>query len=205
MGFSTRKIKSHAQLKQWRVRINLDLPEIETVETSFRRSQVEVAERAIGLAKVYLTSQNAPHSVLDATLDPLDIAFLTYAEKAFVQNGEGLSVNAASWRVESLWTLLWALGWNDELSPPFDLCDVNLAIGRIRSKGITEFIAESRLRDQEELLDYCDLIYRAHWAVVDSSLTNLAVPLDPGVVKERSWALNWLVQDTEWDEVSLDT
>lgn len=71
-----------------------------------------------------------------------------------------------------------------------------------------EFIAQSRLRDIAEVLDELDLIYRYDWAVVDAQCRHQGAPagLNPGVVYERHYALNWLVGylDQNWDDITTD-
>lgn len=66
----------------------------------------------------------------------------------------------------------------------------------------------TELRSKKELLDMADLYYRMDWTCVDDRLKGLETPqLNPGVVYERHYALNWLIQymDREWDDVSCDT
>jgi hypothetical protein len=61
----------------------------------------------------------------------------------------------------------------------------------------------------DQILDQADLIYRYHWAVVDARVKGKQPPagLDPGIVYERHYALNWLIRysDQEWDDISTDT
>jgi len=70
-------------------------------------------------------------------------------------------------------------------------------------------LKKAKLRPQSELLDAADLIYRYHWAVVNARTKNEAGPanLDSGVVMERHYVLNWLIQNgnQEWDNISTDT
>ena len=71
-----------------------------------------------------------------------------------------------------------------------------------------EWIARSKLRDTEEILNELDLTYRIHWATRDAALNNKAIPRDfhPGIVFERHYALNWLViYADEWDDITTDT
>ncbi len=70
-------------------------------------------------------------------------------------------------------------------------------------------MAQAKLRPQAELLDAADLIYRTHWAVRQARLDGEPSPagLDPGVVHERHYALNWLIgyAGQAWDDMSTDT
>jgi hypothetical protein len=120
-------------------------------------------------------------------------------------------VIASTWRAESLWTLLWALGKIEELELPRELCDTaeeqNL-MSWTDQDSCTTFVNGAELRSLCEILDETDLIYRIHWAVVDARLNNEGVPggFDPGVVYERHYTLNWLTcYSDKWDDVATDT
>ncbi|MGE0164354.1 MAG: DUF4272 domain-containing protein [Dongiaceae bacterium] len=113
-----------------------------------------------------------------------------------------------SWRYECLWVLLWALGLINELGSPDRQMDPAVAMGIIDNLGRERLAAQARLRPAGELLDAADLIYCCHWAVRDAEFFGREPPpgLDPGVVRERHHALNWLIGHGEdWDEVSTDT
>ena len=71
-----------------------------------------------------------------------------------------------------------------------------------------DFIETAQLRSVSEILDETDRIYRIHWAVREAQLKEQPVPagLDPDVVWERHYALNWLTwYADEWDDVTTDT
>jgi len=206
MNFTTRKIVSHERLRKWKIPVNEDLPEIEDLRNCNRRNTREVAERAIGLSKVYLTSQNVPHSELDKSLREFDSQYLTPKEIEFILGNRGqTTIVQASWSIEALHTLLWSLSFFDEMTVPTTLCDVNKTIGIVRSNGLEGFFKDSLLRDQEQVLDQCDFIYRCHWAIVEMELLGVETKLVSDVVVERHRALNWLVQGVQWDDISLDT
>ena len=71
------------------------------------------------------------------------------------------------------------------------------------------FIAGARLRPTGEILDVLDLHYRLHWVVRQAGVDNQGPPagLEVGVVRERHFALNWLVGygDADWDDVETPT
>lgn len=77
-----------------------------------------------------------------------------------------------------------------------------------KRKTRKKFRAKCRLRDLDEILDMLDLHYRYHWACVEQQLhpdTNIG-NLNPEVVAERRRGLEWLIsEETDWDEISLDT
>ena len=70
-------------------------------------------------------------------------------------------------------------------------------------------MAEAELRPQAEILSEADLIYRIHWATVDARVNGAEPPagLNPSVVYERHYALNWLIgyAGQEWDNITTDT
>ena len=116
----------------------------------------------------------------------------------------------ASWRAESLWTLLWSLGEIEKLGLPKGLCDSQLIqkiMPALESSSV-QFINQATLRSPAEILDATDLIYRIHWAVVDGHSNNQEIPggFHPGIVYERHYALNWLTwYADEWDDITTDT
>jgi len=130
------------------------------------------------------------------------------------------------WRAESIWVLLWALNEVDELGWPGDVCDVKAITSVLNSRGRKpEFVTDARLRDKAEILDAQDLTMRIHWAVRNVQLHGdglIPINLDwsqskrlpafhsplPGVVYERHYALNWLVNypsPEDWDSVETPT
>ena len=69
------------------------------------------------------------------------------------------------------------------------------------------FRARAKLRGPEEIGSACDFAYCLDWAVVNASLGNkeLPGPIGAYVITERRRALEWMLADEDWDEVSLDT
>jgi Domain of unknown function (DUF4272) len=104
--------------------------------------------------------------------------------------------------------MLWALGFVDDLARPDKICDVPNAVALLRDLGRDGFLKKAKLRPMREILDAADLIYREHWATTEARIKNQPAPggLDPGVVQERHYALNWLIgySDQEWDNVTID-
>lgn len=49
-------------------------------------------------------------------------------------------------RYEAAWTLLWALGYVEELSPPMEICDVPVAVTFMQKRTKAEFINDAKLR-----------------------------------------------------------
>lgn len=86
---------------------------------------------------------------------------------------------------------------------------MEFAARTMTERTTTQFIEESELRPIADILDQADLIYRYHWAVRNARMKGQQVQadLDPGVTKERHYALNWLIGYNEqaWDHVTTDT
>lgn len=114
-----------------------------------------------------------------------------------------------AWTYECYWSLVWALKLVNKIDMPDNICDCDRAIALVSMcKTMEEFKKGCKLRDIEEILDMYDLYFRYHWACEEKRLrpeTNIG-PLNPEVVMERRRGLEWLVsEETDWDEISLDT
>jgi hypothetical protein len=188
------------------------LPLIETAAEIKPRSTEEVALRAIALAVVAVKGETLDQKLTLELVKRFDVrSAFSPDERAFIDNptpSERDRVQFA-WRYEALGVMLWALGFEQELGRPDKIVDVPRAVGILRDLGRDGFVAKAKLRSMDHILDQADLIYRYHWAVTDARVNNRQAPagLDPGVVYERHYALNWLIRysDQEWDEVSTDT
>jgi len=114
-----------------------------------------------------------------------------------------------SQRMEACWLLLWALRLIPNLSRPDNFANSERANEIIDTRSIDQFLIEAKLRDKSDILDALDLHFRYHWAVVDAELYGKKPPtgLQPDVVYQRHYALNWLTQfrDEDWDEITTDT
>ena len=78
----------------------------------------------------------------------------------------------------------------------------------IKKAGPAKFVAESKCRTTEEILDMADYYYRLHWAAIELRIKGKKSDLlDEGVIRERHRALNWLIGtlNQEWDDVTTDT
>ncbi len=132
-------------------------------------------------------------------------------ERAFfeAEAPEPQEVTNHVWRYESLATLLWSVGALSELPMPTGLCDVPTIARLVLADRGAAFAAAAVLRPPADLLDALDLHYRLHWATTSARTKGAPAPagLDPGVVHERHYALNWLTcfQGAEWDDVDTPT
>lgn len=70
------------------------------------------------------------------------------------------------------------------------------------------FLTRATLRPLETLTAAEQDLYHQRWRVRDAQLFGEPMPmeLDPGVVRERRYALSWLVGwGSDWDHVPTDT
>lgn len=133
---------------------------------------------------------------------------LAPSELRFIENGEGDPIRFKV-QVEGMWALAWSLGPVSQLD--FSMyCDnsfVQLMPNMIT--GETSGVLRSKIRPRTiaEILAACDLAYCLHWAVREALLTGGKVLGDVQlyVIEERRRALEWLIGEEEWDEVTLDT
>ncbi len=207
-----RKARSLEILKAEKIPFIDHLPVIENESEATRRTTEEVAIRAMALCVVSAKGEGLEQETVNQLIEDFQLAnAFTPKEKAFIANPnpDQLTKTQFVWRYEDYWVLLWALGFVDQLERPAQICDVAKAIPFLRDNGRDGFLKKAKLRPQSELLDAADLIYRYHWAVVNARTKNEAGPanLDSGVVMERHYVLNWLIQNgnQEWDNISTDT
>ncbi|MDO1451682.1 DUF4272 domain-containing protein [Rhodocytophaga aerolata] len=211
-----RKEKTEAYLKEKQIKINPHLPYIETEKETTLRIPKEIAQRVTILAMVNLvafdnfTGKQAIEYLTNYNLWDK----VTPEEKAFLENPTPEQKNEESWKAEAIWTLLWALKKVPDLEFPEKLCDLNkVAIDDYPFQGLDKdpnvFINSiTQSRSKTEILDANDLYYRIDWACVDARINNRSIiGVNPGVVYERHYALNWLINymNQEWDEISCDT
>jgi len=207
-----RKKRSEELLKTQGIPINPSLPTIESEEETTPRSAEAMAKRAVGLCAAALRANGFEQQEVISLLNGKDVwASATPKEKKFLLKKKPARQEMINfkWRYESLSVLLWALGHSDDLGAPTSICDVQGTVRMVLEIPSEDFIQRAKSRPISEILDEADLIYRYDWAVVDARIKGEDPPgnLDPGVVYERHYALNWLIgyMDQEWDDVTTDT
>lgn len=179
------------------------------------RGVPETGRRAVALLAVALRAESLasgnplPAEELERKLPGLG-QVLSPSEAAFlaVEQPDGAALARFSWRYESLKTLEWALGLG-ELPWPDQPCDAALTARTLLER--LEDVARDKLalRPPAEILDALDLHYRLHWLVRQARKEGKPQPegVDPGVVSERHYALNWLTcfEDADWDDTDTPT
>ncbi|MCE3229006.1 MAG: hypothetical protein K0S32_3557 [Bacteroidetes bacterium] len=210
-----RKNRSESFLEKRNIKTNKNLPCVESEANTTIRSPKEIAQRVTvlavtnGVAFNHLSGQEATdylkkHKLWD---------FITPNEKDFLSDPTDEKKNYETWKCEDIWTLMWALNKVPELGLPDEMCSLDnippeeypIGGGKDPNTFINSFSAS---RSKSEILDANDLYYRINWACTDARIKNQEMnEAHPGVVYERHYALNWLVNymGQDWDDVSCDT
>lgn len=115
----------------------------------------------------------------------------------------------ARWRQEAQWALLWAITKIEFLGLPTKTSDTSRLVDSIMPGlgcSTAEFILSSILRSPGELLAEDARIYNLHCYARQASRQNtMPGDLVYPVLFERHYAFEWLMGDSDWDTVSIDT
>ena len=210
-----RKAKNEEILERENIKINKHLPCIESERETTIRSAKEIAERVSVLAVTNLVAFNSisPEEAVDYLQEYKLWESVTEGEKEFLANPTDDRKMYETWKCEGIWTLTWALKKVETLDFPSEFCNLenisaeNYPVGK--DKDPFDFInAVNEVRSKKEILDAADLYYRYNWACVDERIKgNQIEGINPGIVYERQYALNWLIHymDQDWDNVTCDT
>ena len=137
---------------------------------------------------------------------------LTESERQFLEGRAESSTSTIQWQVEALWSLTWTAGYHDDLdfSRPCPDSFIQLFPDLKKGEDTASFKAKCQLRPSEAIIEKLDLSYCLHWAVRDFELSGRETGRGPNkvegqVIVERRRALEWIISDDDWDDVSLDT
>ena len=207
-----RKLKTEAFLKARGVPVNEWLPRVENEDEVRLRDAEDVAIRAMILYGLAAAGHGEDRARIRASFGKTGIWDHVSPNERSVFLADEMTESQqtdSTWRVEALWALLWSLGLVGEMPYPTDICDMETLHSVMDEASDLElFLSGVELRSKAEILDQMDMIYRIHWAVVDARINDREPPdgLDPGVVYERHYAMNWLVwYADEWDDITTDT
>lgn len=207
-----RKARSEAILTPYEIRINRNLPCAEDASETEIRPAKEIAIRVTIMALINGFTLNAISG--EDTIKILQKLalweFVTPKEKYLLETPTDEAKNNESWKCEGIGILLWALHQLDEIPFPNTMISFDdLPPENYPLKDAKAFIENTTtVRSTSEILDMNDLYYRMNWACVDARIKGQPMEtMIPGVVYERQYALNWLIQyrDQDWDDVSCDT
>ncbi|KQB39921.1 DUF4272 domain-containing protein [Flavobacterium aquidurense] len=210
-----RKENNEKILETHNIKINRNLPCIESESETTLRTPKEIAQRVSILAVVNLVAFNSisPEEATDYLQNYKLWEFTTEKEKEFLANPTDDKKANESWKCEGIWVLMWALNKIDTLDFPNEFCDIenidpdDYPVGEDKDPNI--FIDSiTAIRSKSEILDANDLYYRFNWACVDERINGREMEaINPGIVYERQYALNWLINymEQDWDYITCDT
>lgn len=210
-----RKYKSESILKEHQIKLNTNLPYTKSEKDIVIRAPKEIAERVVLLATTNMVAFNGitGEQAIEYLKKYDFLEKATPKELYFLNNPTDESKSHETWKCECIWVLMWALGFIENLGFPNNLADLSnippekYPIGENKDPNL--FIKDiGTSRSGSEILNANDLYYRLDWACVDGRINGKEMDnAHPGVVYERHYALNWLINymDQEWDDVSCDT
>ena len=208
----SRKILNETLIREKGIKVNRFLPVIESEDEVVVRTPLEIAERVVVLSIVngYANDFYDAEKTIDILKGIGQWENTTDKEKDLIQNPTDEKKSRETWKCEGIWVLLWALKIHDDLGEPGNMCDLgNIQKDKYPLHNLKTFIDEHNVaRSKKEIIDAADLYYRLDWAAVDLRLKGMQMGnINPGVVYERHYALNWLInyQGQDWDNVSCDT
>jgi hypothetical protein len=206
-----RKSASEKFLSSHGIKVNKNLPCVPGSKTVKLRTIKEVIERTYALVTVAAKGEGVDQTTLDRVAGDKKINSFSPTEQSIIKL-ETLTDEQrayATWRYESLYVMLWAIGKTSELKFPSEICDVATLVGSILEPSREDFESTAKLRSEIEILDELDKIYRMNWACVDSRITGQPVGgnIHPGIVYERHYSFNWITsyQNEDWDNVQTNT
>jgi hypothetical protein len=176
------------------------------------RTPDEITNRLLALCMAELKSEKTEQEWLDSFDRKYNVMpKLSPKERVFIQSTQPSEQEMidASWKVECMHVLLWALGYTDSLGYPSQASDVDAIMQQVFSRTETQLRTGAKPRTKAEILDAADLLLRMHWACVEAELNKTTIPakLEHEVVLEWHYALNWLIgyMNQSWDDVATDT
>ena len=206
-----RKEASEAFLTTKGIKTNVNLPCQADSSTIQLRSTEDIITRAYALLIVAAKGEGIPSANLEQPIADKQINNFTPKEHSILNSDEltDQEKTYATWRYESLYTLLWAINLTPQLKFPDEICDVQDIVASMLRPSRAELTATASLRSTSTILDELDKTYRMHWACVDARIKGEPVTggINPSIIYERHYAMNWLInyQNKDWDDVLTHT
>jgi hypothetical protein len=209
-----RKKSSDAALAARGLKVLPGLPPCVSEAEVDLRAVAEIVSRCLALMVCAVRAESLgsdPWPVAEIRAQfPRAVEGLSPSEAEFMANEkpEPQAVLNHGWRYEALATLAWSLGLMSELPFPSAIVDAGQLVKVVKPlhDGKLEGV---RLPKVSEVLDALDLHYRLHWITTEAHAHGAQPPseLEPGVIAERHYALNWLTRflDADWDDVETPT
>ncbi len=119
-----------------------------------------------------------------------------------------LEITSLSWLRESLLTLMWCCELISDLCYPSIETEIEEYLYLIPPKeNVKKFLKQISVRNEFEILKQADFHYCLHWLMRNNYFETLETNLCPriDVIIERRKALEWILSNNDWDNISLDT
>lgn len=206
-----RKKKNIKKIKDLGLPTLNELPVVEDSKSITPRDANEIANRAIALTIVAAKGEGLEQEIINKIIKDWNIDnTFTKQEREFIDNLNPTNQQKVdfTWKYECLNVLLWALGYNESIPEPNEICDVVNDVKIVRENSSEKLVENSKLRTIEEILDMNDYYYRLNWAAVELRVNNnKSDKINEGIINERHYALNWLIRylNLSWDEMRTDT
>lgn len=205
------KDRNTKQLRSSGIDVIEHLPYLDNPE--FREPD-EIARRTLVLTALFQLHLQAPKDIIRKWLEENElITYLTedeleYLETEYSELPEQTQTDIY-WFVEAIWTFAWVGGLHNNLTLNTGVEDslVTLIPNIAKNETAEKFITDFRLRNQIEIFEMLDKLYRAHWFARNTNLTgNQSNKVDLDIIMERRKALEYTVyKEFNWNEISLDT
>jgi hypothetical protein len=209
-----RKIASETLLHKRGIRINPQLPEIESSEEVNLRSSEDLFRRMVALwAVVGKARQGCGTYFCQYILSHEMQSWLSEKERGFLFDDGCNDEDRVYFRKkrEALFFLAWCGGLVTNIEMPADESDTASVVESfpLRCETPVAWQATIHVRSKEKILDWADLLYRLHWAVRHAMLIGKPVPgnVNPAIVQEWHQAVNWMIRyddEDNWDCVGTD-
>lgn len=191
------------------------------------RSPAEIGARLMALDALFtwvaFSEKDAPAKRVKGYMDRNDLRdWMTESEQAIValprKKAYETHVDMIGWRLENMWGLAWALGFDPE--PDLLAAQVGDEVTRPMifeflpglEATVDDLVAKETPRSTPTVIEMEYRFYCAHNAVRSAQLGGKTVPngfhpvVHGGAVHERRHALTWcLSPDTDWEETDLST
>lgn len=209
-----RKARTERHLMELGIPIAKTLPPVVSEAEVELRSVRDIEQRCLALficaRRADSIAANRPIQTRDLKAkSPLAFDALTPLEREFMNDPSPLQqdVFLYTWRYEAAALLAWSIGATPDLPFPKTMCDVPALAKRMFA--IMKTPLAPKPVSTSAVLDALDLHYRLHWATTEAQIHAKPPPkgVDPGVVEERHYALNWLTRflESDWDDVETPT
>ncbi|MFZ6816648.1 DUF4272 domain-containing protein [Undibacterium sp. Rencai35W] len=215
MNPENRKFLSETMLHKRGIRINLQLPLIESDEEVTLRDTTSLFERLVALWAVTSSAQSGEASYFREYLASHQMTgYLSEKEKSFLLSDQWTEDerNYFSVQKERLFLLAWCAGIQPDIELSLQASNLDKLL-RYFPRGMEspDVLRQAiNTRSKSKILDWADLLYRVHWAVRHANLIGKTTVgnIRCDIIPEWHHAVNWITcynEEDNWDMVETDT